>query len=53
MGLTYGASLLLDSAFFSGVGISTGLTGALAAELGVHTLLIGLYAVGSLTVVRK
>jgi O-antigen/teichoic acid export membrane protein len=52
MGLTYGASLLLDGLFFSGVGIADGLTGALAAKLGLHTLLICLYAGATLRLVR-
>ena len=52
MGLTYGASLLLDGLFFNGVGIADGLTGALAAKLGLHTLLICLYAGVTLRLVR-
>ena len=52
MGLIYGASLLIDNVFFSGIGISAGLTGALAAKLGVHTLLVCIYAVGALKIIR-
>ena len=53
MGAVYGISLLVDSAFFAGAAIGSGQTGALVAKLGVHTLLIGLYAAGVFAVLRK
>ena len=53
MGAAYGISLLVDSAFFAGAAIGSGQTGDLVAKLGVHTLLIGLYAAGVFAVLRK
>ena len=53
MGAVYGVSLLVDNAFFAGAAIGSGQTGALVAKLGVHTLLIGLYAAGVFAVLRK
>ena len=53
MGAVYGISLLVDKTFFTGVVIGGGQTGALIAKLGVHTLLIGLYAAGVFAVLRK
>ena len=51
MGAVYGISILIDGAFFAGVGI--GHVGPLLAKLGVHTLLIILYAAGTLMAIRK
>jgi len=53
MGAVYGISLLVDKTFFTGVVIGGGQTGALVAKLGVHTLLIGLYAAGVFAILRK
>ena len=53
VGVVYGVSLLVDSAFFAGAAIGSGPAGALVAKLGVHTLLIGLYAAGVFAVLRK
>ena len=51
MGLTYAVSLLLDSVFFTESG--TGLGASLAAKLGMHTLLIVVYAAGAFAAVRR
>ena len=53
MGLTYGASLLIDSAFFADATIASETLGALVAKLGVHTLLIMAYAAGALVLIRR
>ena len=53
MGLTYGASLLIDSALFPEVAIGTSSAALLAAKLGLHTLLIALYAASTWYIVRK
>ena len=52
MGAAYGVSLAVDSLFFEGVGIASGF-GPLAAKLGVHTLLILVYAAVALKLIRK
>ena len=52
MGAAYGVSLAVDSLFFNGVGIASGV-GPLVAKLGVHTLLILLYAVSAWILIRK
>jgi O-antigen/teichoic acid export membrane protein len=52
MGAAYGLSLAVDSFFFNGVGIASGM-GPLAAKLGVHTLLILVYAAVALKLIRK
>ena len=44
MGAVYGLALLVDGAFFAGIGINQ--TGPLIAKLGVHTVLILLYCGG-------
>ena len=53
MGAVYGISLLVDDAFFAGVAIGNGQAWSLAAKLGVHTILIGLYAGGTLMLLKK
>ncbi len=53
MGAVYGISLLVDSAFFADAATGSGHAGALVAKLGVHTLLIGLYAAGTIAVLKK
>ena len=52
MGAAYSVSLAVDSLFFNGVGIASGV-GPLVAKLGVHTLLILLYAVSAWILIRK
>lgn len=53
MGLVYGGSLLVDRAFFADVAIGTASAGSLVAKLGVHTLLIIVYAAVSVFIIRK
>ena len=52
MGAAYGVSLAVDSLFFEGVDIASGF-GPLAAKLGVHTLLILVYAAVALKLIKK
>ncbi len=47
MGGMYGASLLIDGAFFADVALGESSAGAVILKLGVHTLLIAAYAVGA------
>ena len=51
--LVYGASLFLDAKCFTNVVIGEASNGLVAAKLGVHTLFIALYAVGSWITIRK
>ena len=53
MGAVYGASLLVDSAFFAGVVIGSGHIGSFMAKMGVHTMLILAYAAVAWTLIRK
>ena len=55
MGAVYGGSILLDSAVFAEVALSTEGVNALpfAAKLGVHTLLIAAYGAGAWAMIRK
>ncbi len=53
MGLTYGVSLLLDSALFPEVAIGTSSAALLAAKLGLHTLLIAVYAALVWIIIRR
>ena len=53
MGITYGASLLLDSAFFANVAAGTSSTVQMATKLGMHTLLIAAYAGLSWKLIRS
>lgn len=53
MGLVYGGSLLVDNAFFADVAIGTASAGSLVAKLGVHTLLIIVYAVVAVVIIRR
>jgi len=46
MGAVYGASLLIDKAFFAGFDISSASAGQIVAKLGVHTALILAYLAG-------
>ena len=52
MGAAYGVSLAVDSLFFEGVDVASGF-GPLAAKLGVHTLLILVYAAVALKLIKK
>ena len=51
--LVYGASMFLDAKCFTNVVIGEASNGLVAAKLGVHTLFIALYAVGSWITIRK
>ena len=53
MGAAYGASLLIDRALFSGVVLGQSSAGAVAAKLGVHTILILAYLAGVWWLIRK
>ena len=53
MGAVYGASLLIDRAFFPGFTLASASAGQIAAKLGVHTLLILVYMVGAWKVIRR
>ena len=51
--LVYGASMFLDAKCFTNVVIGEASNGLVAAKLGVHTLFIARYAVGSWITIRK
>ena len=53
MFLVYGASMCIDAKCFANVVIGEASYGLVAAKLGVHTLFIALYAVGSWITIRK
>ena len=53
MGAVYGVSMLVDNAFFASVTISDGISGQLLAKLGVHTLLVLVYAAAAYLLIRK
>ena len=53
MFLVYGVSMYLDAQCFTNVVIGEASNGLVAAKLGVHTLFIALYAVGSWITIRK
>ncbi len=53
MGAMYGASLLIDRAFFADVALGQSSASVVVLKLGVHTLLILAYAVGAWKAVRK
>jgi O-antigen/teichoic acid export membrane protein len=53
MGAVYGLSMLVDNAFFASVTISDGISGQLLAKLGVHTLLVLVYAAAAYLLIRK
>lgn len=53
MFLVYGVSMYLDTKCFTNVVIGEASNGLVAAKLGVHTLFIALYAVGSWITIRK
>ena len=49
MGAVYGLSMGIDSMFFDAVGS----TGEMVCKLGVHTLMLAVYAVGAWKIIRK
>ena len=53
MGLVYAGSLMIDGLFFADVAIGKTSAGPLVAKLGVHTLLIIVYAAASIFIIRK
>ncbi len=53
MGAAYGASLLVDSLFFADVALGQSPVGQVVAKLGVHTLLILLYALAAWKTIRN
>ena len=53
MFLVYGVSMYLDAKCFTNVVIGEASNGLVAAKLGVHTLFIALYAVGSWITIRQ
>ena len=53
MGLMYGASLLIDNAFFADVALGSSAAGLVVLKLAVHTLLIVAYAAGAWITIRK
>ncbi len=53
MGAMYGASLLVDRAFFADVVLGQSSAGAVVLKLSVHTLLILAYAAGAFVAIRK
>ena len=53
MGAAYGMSLMIDNMFFRGVTIGTASTSMIVAKLGVHTLLILAYMVGTWKLIRR
>ena len=52
MGTAYGASILVDSLFFADVSLGQSPAGQVVAKLGVHTLLILLYALAAWKTIR-
>ena len=53
MGVAYGASLLMDKAFFADFSIQTASAGQIASKLGLHTVLILAYLVGAWKLIRR
>lgn len=53
MGIIYGGSLLLDAAVFPDTAIGTSTTLTVLAKLGVHTLLLAVYAISAWTLIRS
>ena len=53
MFLVYGVSIFIDTKCFANVIIGEASNIAIVAKLGLHTLLIALYAVGSWFIIRK
>ena len=53
MGVAYGASLLMDKAFFADFSIQTASAGQIASKLGLHTVLILAYLAGAWKLIRR
>ena len=53
MGAIYGASLLIDRAFFPGFTLSSASSGQIVAKLGIHTILILLYGAAVWKLIRR
>ena len=53
MGAAYGASLLIDKAFFADFSIQAASAGQIASKLGLHTLLILAYLAGAWKLIRR
>ena len=53
MGVAYGASLLMDKAFFADFSIQTASAGQIASKLGLHTVLILAYLAGAWRLIRR
>jgi O-antigen/teichoic acid export membrane protein len=53
MGAAYGASLLIDNAFFPGFTLASASSGQIVAKLGIHTLLILAYMVAAWKLIRR
>ena len=53
MGAAYGASLLIDKAFFADFSIQTASAGQIASKLGLHTVLILAYLAGAWRLIRR
>ena len=53
MGVAYGASLLMDKAFFAEFSIQTASAGQIASKLGIHTVLILAYLAGAWKLIRR
>lgn len=53
MGVVYGGSLLVDSLLFPNVVLGTSSAGAVIAKLGIHTILIAVYAAIIWKILRK
>jgi hypothetical protein len=53
MGAAYGASLLIDNAFFPGFTLASASSGQIVAKLGIHTLLILTYMVAAWKLIRR
>ena len=53
MGAAYGASLLIDKAFFADFSIQTASAGQIASKLGLHTVLILAYLAGAWKLIRR
>ena len=52
MGAAYGASLLIDGAFFPGFTLASASAGQIVAKLGIHTVLILAYLVAAWKLIR-
>ncbi len=53
MGAMYGLSMVVDNVFFADVTLGASSAGQVAAKLGIHTLMIIVYAAGAWMVIRN